>query len=164
MCCCFSMKLNIEKNHEGHRVYSVNEFRLGFKIWHQLCKISKYMYLQGRRAFSTDNQNGNTNDNVRARQTKEQDKIGNQHNQTDIIIGFKDRDLKLTGLKKVVWNWLVSLPFFLCLSPSIKHHSAKMNMVIPQMLDSSGMYNPRQKFLNGWYYSSPNGNLELISH
>jgi len=58
------------------------------------------MYLQGRRAFSTDNQNGNTNDNVRARQTKEQDKIGNQHNQTDIIIGFKDRDLKLTGLKK----------------------------------------------------------------
>lgn len=58
------------------------------------------MYLQGRRAFSTDNQNGNTNDNVRARQTTEQDKIGNQHNQTDIIIGFKDRDLKLTGLKK----------------------------------------------------------------
>lgn len=58
------------------------------------------MYLQGRRAFSTDNQNGNTDDNVRARQTTEQDKIGNQHNQTDIIIGFKDRDLKLTGLKK----------------------------------------------------------------
>lgn len=58
------------------------------------------MYRQGRRAFSTDNQNGNTNDNVRARQTTVQDKIGNQHNQTDIIIGFKDRDLKLTGLKK----------------------------------------------------------------